>query len=134
MAVIGNTENTPPLSKVVALEKYVFGFTNSVSRFSSFTFVPVQTFRSMAADLGLFRQGLHRRKSQSTAKIYIDDLLEEYTCPICFDEIACCRMTPCGHNFCKECIEECLNRKYVLQNGHPIYLFRCRPITQNIPV
>jgi len=23
------------------------------------------------------------------------------------------RLTTCGHNFCKECIEECLNRKHV---------------------
>merc|ERR1711988_1591699 len=30
---------------------------------------------------------------------------------ICFEELKNCHMTPCGHNFCKECIDECLNRK-----------------------
>merc|ERR1712113_826576 len=39
--------------------------------------------------------------------------MEEYTCPICFDEIEKCMMTPCGHNFCKKCIDECLNRKHI---------------------
>jgi len=64
------------------------------------------------ADIGMF-QGMRRGKSQSTATIYIDELMEEYTCPICFDEIAKCMMTPCGHNFCKKCIDECLNRKHI---------------------
>lgn len=64
------------------------------------------------ADLGMF-QGMRRRQSQSTATIYIDELMEEYTCPICFDEIDKCMMTPCGHNFCKKCIDECLNRKHI---------------------
>lgn len=64
------------------------------------------------ADIGMF-QGMRRRKSQSTATIYIDELMEEYTCPICFDEINKCMMTPCGHNFCEKCIDECLNRKHI---------------------
>eukprot|EP01084_Bolivina_argentea_P136638 240639_1 len=65
------------------------------------------------ADLGMLPHGMRRRKSQSTAQIYIDELMEEYTCPICFDEIERCMMTPCGHNFCKKCIDECLNRKHI---------------------
>eukprot|EP01084_Bolivina_argentea_P103928 186122_1 len=64
-------------------------------------------------DIGILPKGMRRRKSQSTAQIYIDELMEEYTCPICFDEINRCMMTQCGHNFCKECIEECLNRKHI---------------------
>merc|ERR1740131_31044 len=65
------------------------------------------------ADLGGVPHGLGRRKSQSTAQVYIDELMEEYTCPICFDEIDKCMMTSCGHNFCEQCIAECLNRKHI---------------------
>eukprot|EP00484_Ammonia_sp_Unknown_P027298 CAMPEP_0197024674 /NCGR_PEP_ID=MMETSP1384-20130603/5178_1 /TAXON_ID=29189 /ORGANISM="Ammonia sp." /LENGTH=509 /DNA_ID=CAMNT_0042453095 /DNA_START=42 /DNA_END=1571 /DNA_ORIENTATION=- len=67
----------------------------------------------MAELHGLGMMGMRRRKSQSTATIYIDELMEEYTCPICFDEIDKCLMTPCGHNFCEKCIDECLNRKHI---------------------
>eukprot|EP01129_Flabellula_baltica_P013766 TRINITY_DN6460_c0_g1_i1.p1 TRINITY_DN6460_c0_g1~~TRINITY_DN6460_c0_g1_i1.p1 ORF type:complete len:377 (-),score=62.83 TRINITY_DN6460_c0_g1_i1:9-1139(-) len=40
-------------------------------------------------------------------------LLDEFTCPICFEFIKECRITPCGHNFCDYCIKECLNLKHV---------------------
>eukprot|EP01084_Bolivina_argentea_P120883 214294_1 len=63
--------------------------------------------------LGMLPHGMRRRKSQSTAQIYIDELMEEFTCPICFDEIDKCMMTKCGHNFCSKCIDECLNRKHI---------------------
>ena len=62
------------------------------------------------ADLGMF-QGMRRRKV-NPATIYIDELME-ISCPICFDEIKKCMMTPCGHNFCEKCIDECLNRKHI---------------------
>jgi hypothetical protein len=38
-------------------------------------------------------------------------LFEEFTCPVCFNVIDDCYMTTCGHNFCSECIKECINRK-----------------------
>jgi hypothetical protein len=39
-------------------------------------------------------------------------LSEEFSCPICFNPIKDAHMTPCGHDFCKTCILECLNRKH----------------------
>jgi len=44
--------------------------------------------------------------------IPLKPIYEEFCCPVCFDTIKDCRMTPCGHNFCKGCIEESLNRKH----------------------
>lgn len=44
--------------------------------------------------------------------IPIKNLMEEFVCPICFNRISDCYITPCGHNFCKNCIYECLNRKH----------------------
>eukprot|EP00004_Rigifila_ramosa_P016646 TRINITY_DN3968_c0_g1_i1.p1 TRINITY_DN3968_c0_g1~~TRINITY_DN3968_c0_g1_i1.p1 ORF type:complete len:387 (-),score=85.25 TRINITY_DN3968_c0_g1_i1:26-1186(-) len=40
-------------------------------------------------------------------------VLEELTCPVCFRELAVSTMTPCGHNFCFKCIDECLARKQI---------------------
>jgi len=31
---------------------------------------------------------------------------------VCFEPITDCFITPCGHNFCKGCIFECINRKH----------------------
>eukprot|EP00013_Stygamoeba_regulata_P021916 CAMPEP_0177657052 /NCGR_PEP_ID=MMETSP0447-20121125/15958_1 /TAXON_ID=0 /ORGANISM="Stygamoeba regulata, Strain BSH-02190019" /LENGTH=396 /DNA_ID=CAMNT_0019161339 /DNA_START=78 /DNA_END=1265 /DNA_ORIENTATION=- len=44
-------------------------------------------------------------------KIPLKDVYEEFQCPICFEPVNQCLMTPCGHNFCEECLDECLNRK-----------------------
>jgi len=44
--------------------------------------------------------------------IPIKNLLEEFQCPICFNSIKEAYITACGHNFCKACILECLNRKH----------------------
>lgn len=44
-------------------------------------------------------------------QIPLKPLLEEFVCPICFDMIKNAYMTPCGHNFCRQCIDECLNVK-----------------------
>lgn len=45
--------------------------------------------------------------------IPLKPLLEEFSCPICFTALNDIYMTPCGHNFCKACLLECLNRKHV---------------------
>jgi hypothetical protein len=45
--------------------------------------------------------------------IPIKSIYEEFSCPICFNPITSCFMTPCGHNFCEGCIVECINRKHV---------------------
>jgi len=42
----------------------------------------------------------------------LKSFIEEFGCPICFNAIENCLITPCGHNFCKNCIEECINRKH----------------------
>jgi len=39
-------------------------------------------------------------------------IYEELICPVCFNAIQECFVTTCGHNFCKACIAECLNRKH----------------------
>jgi len=44
--------------------------------------------------------------------IPLRSIFEEFCCPVCFETVKDCRMTSCGHNFCKPCIEECLNRKH----------------------
>jgi len=44
--------------------------------------------------------------------IPLRSIYEEFFCPICFETITNCYITTCGHNFCKHCIEECLNRKH----------------------
>lgn len=44
--------------------------------------------------------------------IPIKPVFEELCCPICFNAINDCYMTPCGHNFCSKCIFECINRKH----------------------
>jgi len=43
--------------------------------------------------------------------IPIFGIMEDLTCPVCFSTLEQTFMTPCGHNFCKGCIEECLDRK-----------------------
>jgi len=43
----------------------------------------------------------------------VNSVSDEFICPICFEIIHESYMTPCSHNFCKECILECLNRKKV---------------------
>uniref|UniRef100_A0A6B2L7T0 RING-type domain-containing protein n=1 Tax=Arcella intermedia TaxID=1963864 RepID=A0A6B2L7T0_9EUKA len=43
--------------------------------------------------------------------IPVNRVTEEFICPICFEIINDCHMTPCSHNFCKNCLAECLNRK-----------------------
>eukprot|EP01129_Flabellula_baltica_P006660 TRINITY_DN2516_c0_g2_i1.p1 TRINITY_DN2516_c0_g2~~TRINITY_DN2516_c0_g2_i1.p1 ORF type:complete len:391 (+),score=67.59 TRINITY_DN2516_c0_g2_i1:31-1173(+) len=44
--------------------------------------------------------------------IPLKSIYEEFVCPICFDTIKECRMTPCGHNYCFHCITECLNLRH----------------------
>jgi len=43
----------------------------------------------------------------------IKPIIEEFYCPICFNLVKEAYITTCGHNFCKECIFECLNRKHI---------------------
>jgi len=45
--------------------------------------------------------------------IPVKPLFEEFVCPICMDMIKNCTITACGHNYCKKCIEESINRKHV---------------------
>ena len=40
-------------------------------------------------------------------------LLDQFDCAVCYELIKQATMTPCGHNFCRGCIAECLNRKHV---------------------
>jgi len=51
--------------------------------------------------------------SDLNLSIPVKSFLDEFICPICFNSIKECFMTPCGHNFCKDCIHECINRKHV---------------------
>lgn len=39
-------------------------------------------------------------------------IFEFFICPICYESITDCYMTPCGHNFCEACIHEAINRKH----------------------
>merc|ERR1712169_22424 len=50
----------------------------------------------------------HDDKLEVPLRVFVD----EFSCPICFEWIEDCLMTPCGHVFCQKCIEECLNRSH----------------------
>eukprot|EP01098_Paradermamoeba_levis_P011363 TRINITY_DN4857_c0_g1_i1.p1 TRINITY_DN4857_c0_g1~~TRINITY_DN4857_c0_g1_i1.p1 ORF type:complete len:456 (-),score=142.46 TRINITY_DN4857_c0_g1_i1:84-1319(-) len=45
-------------------------------------------------------------------EIPVNTIFEEFMCPICMCPIKDCHSTDCGHNFCKDCVLECLNRKH----------------------
>lgn len=64
----------------------------------------------MSFNINSLSQSSPKRKSH--AQIYIEDLMEDFTCPICFDEFEKCHTTQCGHNFCGKCIKESLNRRH----------------------
>jgi Uncharacterized conserved protein, contains RING Zn-finger len=49
-------------------------------------------------------------------KVPADLILKEFECPVCFSTIKDASVTKCGHSFCKECIEECLNRRHECPN------------------
>ena len=44
--------------------------------------------------------------------IPLTGLARMFDCPVCYERINSCMMTPCGHNFCAACVDECLNRKH----------------------
>lgn len=45
-------------------------------------------------------------------KVPVELILKEFECPVCFEHIKETSLTKCGHVFCKDCIEECLNRRH----------------------
>ncbi|CAG9325488.1 unnamed protein product [Blepharisma stoltei] len=49
-------------------------------------------------------------------KVPVELILKEFECPVCFEHIKDACLTKCGHVFCKECIEECLNRRHECPN------------------
>ncbi|OMJ82319.1 hypothetical protein SteCoe_17034 [Stentor coeruleus] len=49
-------------------------------------------------------------------KIPADVILKEFECPVCFGTIKDACVTKCGHLFCKDCIDECLNRRHECPN------------------
>ena len=57
--------------------------------------------------------------------------MDQFDCAVCYELIKNCYMTPCGHNFCKHCISECLNRKHIcpLCNADTVFE-QCHPNIQ----
>ena len=50
-------------------------------------------------------------KKQASIKIHIDEVLAKHCeCTICCDVFKEPQLTKCGHTFCKNCIEEVINR------------------------
>ena len=45
-------------------------------------------------------------------KVDVDSILEKYDCVICFCRFQKPTVTKCGHTFCKECIDEVINRQH----------------------
>jgi len=41
----------------------------------------------------------------------LQPLYQELTCPVCFQVMKECTMTPCSHNFCAACIKECVDQR-----------------------
>lgn len=63
---------------------------------------------------GEVAEKVNQQTSNSTAMQQLeetDDLDMELKCPICLDEMKRPCSTPCGHNFCKGCLEEATRRK-----------------------
>lgn len=46
-------------------------------------------------------------------KIPAGFLMETFVCPICLGDMTSVHITSCGHNFCENCIRECLNRRHI---------------------
>lgn len=47
-----------------------------------------------------------------TLKVPVDPLLKDLECPVCFEHLTQPMLTKCGHTFCKDCLEECINRRH----------------------
>lgn len=45
--------------------------------------------------------------------LQVSVLYEHFQCIICMSRIKESCITSCGHRFCSECIEECIDRRYV---------------------
>ena len=52
------------------------------------------------------------QKPSDSIKIRVDQILDEFGCTICFVEMTDATITKCGHSFCKDCIEEWINRNH----------------------
>ena len=45
-----------------------------------------------------------REDTDLALSIPLQPLYEEFACPVCYQVMQHCAMTPCGHNFCLACI------------------------------
>lgn len=43
----------------------------------------------------------------------VDPLLTSLSCPVCFETVKDCVITPCGHSFCRTCAGDAVSRKHV---------------------
>ncbi len=65
-------------------------------------------------------------------EVPLNVLMKEFDCAICYNLLSDTFMTPCGHNFCRKCIAECLNRKHIcpLCNKADVTMNLCHPNLQ----
>ncbi|CAM9391721.1 unnamed protein product [Choristocarpus tenellus] len=45
--------------------------------------------------------------------VMADAMFKDLSCPVCFEVVKDCVVTPCGHSFCRECASDAINRKRV---------------------
>jgi len=58
-------------------------------------------------------------------------LTEERQCPVCLDVLNDPVTTPCGHNFCKTCLEECWDNSQDYKCPYCKEAFTKRPDLKN---
>lgn len=64
---------------------------------------------------------------QGVEYVFVDTVPEDLVCPICKDLLDEAQQTPCGHLFCKKCLEKTMNHQR-LRRKHVNYVYYDEPV------